>query len=175
MIAALLGGWLLGPRSRHPSPAPHFDPLSSLDPKSSYLKGVELVRAGRSLAALPYFRRALVMRPDLWQVHCDYAAALLNSELVVAPHRGIPRPISRSSWDRVVGAREAFERFDSAERLAASAADRAYVEHVRATVLGAWGFAWDALRDHRRAVQADPSRPELARALSALLDEMRVR
>ena len=175
VLAALLAWWLVRRPAPRPTPGPPTDALASLEAKHAYLEGVELVRANRSWQALPYFRHALALRPDLWQIHCDYAAALLNSEIDVARHRGILGPVSRSSWERAAGAREAFQRFASAETLAASPHDRAYVEHVRGTALGAWGLAWDAIRDHRLAASADPGRPELARSLSSLLAEMQMR
>src|SRR5262249_55406839 len=75
-----------------PAPLPHAssdsDALASLDAKQAYFTGVELNNRRHSSQSLPYFRRALALRPDLWQVHCDYAAALINAAVEARSSRG---------------------------------------------------------------------------------------
>jgi tetratricopeptide (TPR) repeat protein len=132
-------------------------PEMRLDAKASFLRGIELVRAGHHVDALPYFRHALDLRGDLWQVHSDYASALLNATIQVAPHRGVPGPVSRSSWERVSGIREAFEHLDTAERLAPEPRFRAMVLNLRSSLFSNWGLFWDAAVEYRRATDADPS------------------
>jgi tetratricopeptide (TPR) repeat protein len=123
---------------------------------TAYQTGVALARAGVHLGSLPYFRRALELRPDLWQVHCDYAASVLNSAIEVGALRGKPLPLSRSSIERVAGVHDAFAHLSQAERLATNPADRAYVVGLRARHLAMWGLGWDAFEDYRSAVGIEP-------------------
>ena len=139
-------------------PAAAADSLMTLDAKSAYLKGVDLVRGSRSSASLPYFRMALAQRPDLWQVHADYASALMNTAVEVAARRGISASFTRSTCERVALANEALERYASAEHLAPTPRDRAFVFRHRAASFAAWGFAWEAWEDQHRAAFEDAAR-----------------
>jgi len=148
-------GWRTIAR-RHPGVAP-ADSLQSIDPKAAYLEGVELVRHGHHVESLAWFRHALALRTDLWQVHADYASALLNSTIQVAPHRGLPGPATRSSWERMNAIREALEHLDRAEGLAREPSYQATVLYVRSTLYANWGLFWNSAVDHRDAGRLDPS------------------
>ncbi len=135
------------------------DPVATIDAKASYLEGVELVRSDRPHDALPYFRAALAQRPDLWQIHADYAAALMNAAVATMPRRGMLIPSVRSTPERVAFVTEASGRFDRAEVLAPTANDRAFVLRHRATALAAWGLTWDAgAYEHRAKFEESAAR-----------------
>jgi hypothetical protein len=155
LVAAL--AWSHAPRSASGA----HDPPAAMDARRAYLTGVDLSRASRHTASLPYFRRALGLRPDLWQVHCDYAAALINSVGEARPGIAPPRSITRSSWERVTMIREGLSELDHAERLAAAPLDSAYVIAIRAQALAIWGLSRDGLFEYRRAQRLDPGSTEL--------------
>src|SRR5258705_4879064 len=126
-LAAVLA-WSSAPRSAFGA----HDPAAAMDARQAYLAGVDLSRRSRHTESLPYFRRALGLRPDLWQVHCDYAAALINSVGEARPGVAAPRGVTRSSWERAAMIREGLSELDHAERQAARPLDRAYVIAIRA-------------------------------------------
>jgi hypothetical protein len=87
---------------------------------------------------------------------------LSNAAVEVAPRRGIPMAVSRSSWERVAMVREAFDQLALAERRIAQPRDRAYIARTRARVYAMWGFGWDAAGEFRAAAAADSSDGSLA-------------
>ena len=159
VVAVAVAARLSTPRRTAP-PAVADPALASTDARSMYLRGVELARAGRHRDALPFLRRALALRGDLWQVHLDLASVLFNSGLETRTLRGVEVPASRSSWERIAAAREALDHLRSAEALAAVPADRARVPDLRARRRSNWGLAWDALDDFRAAARVEPAARE---------------
>lgn len=146
--------WLLAPG--HTSGV--SEPPVPMDALRAYQTAVDLVKNhGRATESLPYFRRALDLRSDLWQVRCDYGAALMNAVGEALPGPGPTRSTTRSSWERAAMVHEALAELDRAERLAWAAADRAYVVAIRAQALALWGLSWNGLEEYARARQIDPS------------------
>ncbi len=141
--------------NRFAGPVAPADSLTALDARAAYLKGVDLVRGARSAASLLYFRMALAQRPDLWQIHADYASALMNTAVEVTSRRGVSAAVTCSTRERAALAREALERYASAEHLAPTPRDRAFVFRHRAASFAAWGLAWEAREDQRRAALED--------------------
>jgi hypothetical protein len=144
-----------------------------MDARQAYLTGVDLNNhLHSSTESLPYFRRALRLRPDLWQVHCDYAAALINSVSEARPGIGAPRSVTRASWERVAMIREGLDELDRAERLAATPPDSAYVIALRAQTFAIWGLSWEGLMEYGRAQRLDPESSVLRRRREQLLQIM---
>ena len=164
VLVAILGAWgairLRPHHDRTPVPA---DSLAAMDANTALLRGVGLSLDGRYTESLPFLRHALDLRSDLWEVHSDYGASLCNATVEVAFHRGILEPRSRSSWERAAMAREAWERFSNAERLAGTPGDAARPAQQRAKLLALWGLSWNALDDYRRASTLSPGSAPLAR------------
>ena len=77
----------------------------------------------------------------------------------MARHRGLPGPVSRSSWERLIAIREALDRLNSAQKLAQESRDRATVLSLRSNLYANWGLFWDSAVEHRRAVETNPSLP----------------
>jgi len=141
-------------------------PPDQMNARTAYETAVALARAGVHSGSLPYFQRALALRPDLWQVQCDYAASVLNAAIEVGEVRGRPAPLSRSSVERIAGVRDAFAHLAEAERLATSPADRAYVVELRARHLALWGLGWDAFDNYRRASEIEPGNGRIRNEMS---------
>ncbi|TMQ57618.1 MAG: hypothetical protein E6K72_03545 [Candidatus Eisenbacteria bacterium] len=129
-------------------------PPEGMDALQAYLAGVDLARLGQSSESLPYLHRALALRPDLWQVHCDYGAALINSVSEARPGRG--------------GTRR------RAERLASNSLDSAHVIAIRAHALAIWGLSWNGLAEYVRAQRLDSVSAELRGRKERLRRTMRI-
>jgi len=121
------------------------------------------MRLNQSSESLPYLRRALALRPDLWQVHCDYAAALINSVTEARPGLWTIRSVTRSSWERVAMIREGLSELDRAERLTRAPLDSAHVIAIRGQALAIWGMSWNGLAEYGRARRLDSASAELRR------------
>jgi tetratricopeptide (TPR) repeat protein len=134
------------------------DSLASFDAERAYLTGVYVLNhERRAVESLPYFRLAVALRPDLWQVHCDYAAALMDAVGEARPGPGATRSATRSSWERAAMIHEALAELDRGEPLASAPADRAHLVAIRAQTLAIWGLSWNALAEYERALQIDSS------------------
>jgi hypothetical protein len=173
LVAAAALAAALARSSAPPSASGTHDPAAALDARRAYLAGVDLSHRSRHSESLPYFRRALGLRPDLWQVHCDYAAALINSVGQARPGAVTPRSTTRSSWERAAMMREGLLELDHAERLAATPLDSAYVIAIRAQTLAIWGLSWDGLLEYSREERLDPASAELRRRHEQLRQIMR--
>jgi hypothetical protein len=160
--------------NRVPHERPGEEPLSRLAPAAAHDSALILGRAGRHEASLPYWRRALHGRADVsWEMHYNYAVALANTGFEIRERYGVPTPATRSSIERVAWMRAALAHLDTAERMAPTAAGRAAVIRMRAGRLQLWGLPWDAAVQMRRAREADPSQPDLARGADEYLGLMR--
>jgi len=160
--AVVLGGGTLffgwaARRTERPRGSSAPDSLARLSLKVTYQRGVDLAKTGAYARAMPYFRRVLALRGTAWHGHFDVACTLFNTTVERRVQRGRVMPMTRSSWERISAAREALERFDSAERLAPGAHEHAKVADMRARRLANWGLAWEALRDAGAAHALDPS------------------
>jgi hypothetical protein len=160
---------------RHRSEPAHApaDALAALDARQAYTTGVALMRHGNSQAGLPYLRHALALRPELWQVHTDYAAAELNTVADAREHRGLAGSVTRSSWERSEFIREALSELEEGARLAKTQPDRAYVIGLRAQFFATWGARWDGLALYAAALRMSPGSPALAANHHLLLVLMR--
>ena len=152
----LYGWWTLGGSGSHRPDA--SDPLASLDARAAYMRGVEWARHGQYVTALPYLRRAVALRGDVWVGHLDLGSVLFNSSVETRSHRGLVAPVTRSSWERVLAAREGLEHLADAERLAPTPSERAKALELEARRLSNWGLVWDALTGARRAASEPGSR-----------------
>ena len=150
-------------------------PPEGMDALQAYLAGVDLARLGQSSESLPYLHRALALRPDLWQVHCDYGAALINSVSEARPGRGgTRRSVTRSSWERAAMIHEGLSELDRAERLASNSLDSAHVIAIRAHALAIWGLSWNGLAEYVRAQRLDSVSAELRGRKERLRRTMRI-
>jgi hypothetical protein len=143
-----------------------------MDAKEAHQRGIALSSQGRHMESLPFFRRALVLRPDLWHVQFDYATGLANATVEVAPHRGIPGPVTRSSWERVAMMREAMMHIAAAETVAPDSGSKALSHHRLASLLASWELQWDALRGFQLATLAH-SAPRLREGFANQVARMR--
>jgi tetratricopeptide (TPR) repeat protein len=134
---------------------PAADTLAGMPPYDAYQRGLALGQMQRFAESLPYFRRALEVPPPAWQPYCDYAISLFHA--THETRHGVPtlRPVTRSSYERVAMIQEALSQLDVAERMAQTAADRAFVIALRARYFKVWGLAWDALSEYHRAASLD--------------------
>jgi len=163
---------LAGAVAAHAHGAP--DPTAGLDLATVNARSIALVQERRFVASLPYFRRELeLVRPDVWALHLDYAAALEGASLEGASRRGNAVPATRSTSERVALMRESLAQLDLASRLAPGARERARVAEARAHHLRVWGLVWDAAADYRQAVALDPKWGVVAERARAHLAELR--
>ena len=160
--------WMAAARDAVCAPDP-----ASMDARTAYLTGVDLTRTRRNAESLPYFHRALGLRPDLWQVHSDYGAALINSVSEARSVLGTAIGVTRSSWERVAMIQEGLLELDRAERLAATPLDSALIIATRAQVLAIWGLSWNGLVEYGRARRLDAASAELRRRTELLRSIMR--
>jgi tetratricopeptide (TPR) repeat protein len=147
------------------------DDLAGMDAVQAYRRATELTERHHAAESLPCFRRALELRPDVWQIRCDYAAALVNAAGEARPGPGRALGVNRSSWERAGLMHAALAELDRAERLAPAPADRAVVVGVRAQTLALWGMGWNGLAEYRRALELEPD-SEILRARSNQLERM---
>jgi hypothetical protein len=138
-----------------------LDPLGGMDAQAAYERGIALAQQGRHTESLVFLRHAVRTRPDLWQTQFDYGTALANSSVEIAPHRHLPGPVSRSSWERVAMMREAQEHLAGSEALAADARQHGLSIRRIGTLVGSWGLEWDAVRAFQLAMIADPASSDL--------------
>jgi len=153
--------WLAGRRPTAPEPPP-APPLLAGAIEDLYRRGRELLDEKRAAEALPLLRQAMQARPDLWQTHQSYAVALLNTSYDSRLHQGFPASVTRSSLERVAAAGEAIAELETAQRMAPTPRDLARARRLRAQLMGAWGFPWDAFVLYRQAQADDPSWTEPA-------------
>jgi hypothetical protein len=165
-------GWRYA-RHRDPPPPPETD-LSTLDPPRLIRRATELVTRGQSYAALPIYRRLLVLsaRKNA-SVHCAYAIAIYNSMFYSDSSAGSGRPVWRTSDTRVALMNECVSQLDSAIALAQSSRERAVYEVRLAIIQGVWGFQWEADDAFRRAALDDPSNASFTRMARENHDELR--
>lgn len=160
LLVAIGGTWLgLRLSGREGADRGHViaGPAAALSPEAAYGRAIELSRAGRFEASLPFFERALQgTPPEPWRIHYDYAGALYSVGLEERGRTGFSRPALRSSIERVALMRRALAELDVAERQAPTAHERAKVIHERAVRLQIWGFPWEAFVEMRRAQWTDP-------------------
>ena len=169
LLLAVAGVTACG-RASGPRPVESPDAIAGLDATQAYLTGVQLLNQRRqATASLPYFRRALTLRPDLWQIHHDYAAALLNAANEAQMKLGETRRVTRSSWEGVAMIHEALAEIDRAEALASLPSDRAHAIAMRAQALAVWGMSWNGLAEYWRAQKLDPASNELRGRRAQLL------
>jgi hypothetical protein len=161
--------WWIGGRGRS-SPADRG--LDTPAAQQAYRRGLDAVHQGRYLESLPDFRAAAAARPDLWDLHHDYASALLNAVHQGHVHLGHAEFVLRSSYERVGLLREGLAQLAVAERLARDPHDRALVYRTRAQILRAWGLNWNAFVDYRSSQWADTTWDESARMADAFADLM---
>jgi hypothetical protein len=152
MLAAVL--WLCA-AARDARCAP--DAIEGTSAVHAYGRATELVERHRSAESLPWFRRALALRPEVWPIRCDYAAALVNAALEARPGPGRALGVNRSSWERAGLIHAALAELDRAEALAVLPADRAVVAGVRAQTLALWGLGWNSVAEYRRASGLEPT------------------
>ena len=150
--------------ARNPlSPPPaSADSLDAMTAQDAYMRGVAFTRRNLPVQALPYFRRALALRPDLWQVHSDYAATLLNAMGQSRATRGVGGPSTRSSRERVDMIRDALGHLEQAESLTRTPEDHVTVLGTKARFYSNWGLAWESLLVFRQARALAPGVPEVA-------------
>ena len=169
-VAGLLAvAWWVGGRGHSP-PASH--PLDTPAAQAAYRRGLDAAHDGRYLESLPDFRAAAEARPDLWNLHHDYASALLNAVHQGHLHLGHAEFVLRSSYERVRLLQEGLAQLDDAARLARDPHDRAQVYRTRAQILRAWGLTWNAFLDYRTSQWADTTWRESARMADAFTDLM---
>ena len=144
-----------------------------MDASTAYATGVALAKRDDYRLSLPYLRRARALRGDLWQIHADYASALMNSIGERRSRRGVPRAATRSSYERVSTVLEAQRDLDEAERLAARREDMTRVLQLRAQTCQHWGLDWNAFDEFGRAQRVEPGRREWRDAANRLLGLMR--
>ncbi len=155
------------------SPA-EADPLVGMSTEEALWTALELNRAGRDAASLPYFRRAL--HDDAvtdWQVHYNYGTALYNATLQIELRNGVPTYVVRSSWERIALVREAVRQLSLAEGRTHTARERATARAAYAQMVWLWGMPWDAFVAYRQAYSADPANQDLAVRGDGLMDLIR--
>lgn len=167
-LVAILG--LLAQRGRR---AASDRPLEAPAADRAYQRGLAAVRDGHYLESLPDFRAAAEARPDQWNMHHDYAAALLNAVHQGRSHLGHSGFVLRSSFERVRFVHEGLARLDAAEALARDPRHRAMVHLTRAQILKAWGLPWNAFVDYRASQWADTSSRRAARVAVTFMDLMK--
>ena len=128
----------------------------------AYGRALELAAAGRYLESIPNFRAAKEARPDIWDLHHNYASALLNAAHEGRPHLGRLEFVMRSSIERVALLREGLAELDSAARLVRDPRGRAQIHRTRAQILKAWGLAWNAFENYRAGEWSDTTWTESA-------------
>ena len=144
--------WLWKPAP--PPPAPRH-PADTMDGQTAWSTGFRLVQAGRYTQAIPYYRRAARL-VDVWQSHFNLAAALMNAAHETHRHLDVLEPALRSSFERQDAVREAFREMDRCDAATKPAAEQAFVLRERARIYLVWGLPVDALREARRAADAEP-------------------
>ena len=160
LVLAGAGWWVAGRKSAPPPPA--APPPIAGRIEDIYSRARLLLAQKRPADALPLLRHAVRARPDLWQIHQSYAVALLNTSYDSRLHRGFPASVTRSSIERVAAASEAVSELETAQRMAVTPRERAGAQRLRAQLMGAWGFPWDAFILYRQAHTVDPSWDEPA-------------
>lgn len=155
-------------RSAHLSEAP--SPAAGMSLAQVNERAAGLVREGRSLESLPFFRRQFELldaegytAPNLWAAHRDFASALHNAALETGPNG----PATRSSFERVALLREAFAELATAESLVANGDGRAVVGEDAAQTLWFWGFPRDGWRVLERTVEVLPRESPRSGAVAA--------
>ena len=157
-----------------PRPAAEVaDPLTGLDAEQALSTGKLLGRQGQASASLPYFRRAIGLVPDRWELRRDYAAALFDAVSEARPSLRVAQSVTRSSWERAAMLHEGLAQLDRAERLAPTAADRAQVIAFRGLAVANWGLNWNGLEEYGRAGQLAPGWTELHKHGAELARVMR--
>jgi tetratricopeptide (TPR) repeat protein len=158
-LAAVVLVWLTIGRRRVPDPARPPDLRAA---EQAYRRGLGLAAAGRYLESVPDFRVAVEARPEVWNLHHDYASALLNAAHEGRPHLGRAEFRMRSSIERVALLRQGLAELDAAARLVRDARGRAQIHRTRAQILKAWGLAWNAFENYRASEWADTTWTESA-------------
>src|SRR5437867_9736165 len=128
--------WLVRGHAPHEPAAVAPDPAAGLDPRSAFVRALDLGTRGRHTESIPFFRRALDGGPvPSWLLHRDLAAALQNSAIEVRSLGPLSAPVTRASVERVAMIREALHEFDEAESLAPDAVARAKIAVLRGRLL----------------------------------------
>jgi hypothetical protein len=151
--AALAAVWALRGTARRS--AGGTDPIASLSAESAYVCAVESTMAGRSLASLPYYRRAERAAPaDIRVLHWNLASALYHSGFET---RAGGSPAMRSSVERVALMREALVEMQRAHALPGTPQERAASLDEFADMMHAWGLPWEAFTLYNQAEAAEPT------------------
>jgi hypothetical protein len=165
-LAAVTAALLRWARVEDPSPPP-----APQDPRAAYQAALARVAEGRFHESLPWFREALRGAPDLWRIHHDYAASLLNAAHESRERQRVLGFVARGSPERVTLVREALEHLARAERLGGGEPGAvAQARRTRAQAMRAWGFPWEAFAAYRQAEWADSGAAGRADALMELLE-----
>jgi tetratricopeptide (TPR) repeat protein len=157
-------------RSRAPARA-HTAGPAALPPSEAYRQAMQLTRLERYRESIPLFASALNGAPtDFWEIHYNYAAALVDLSLNYESREQHRVQSTASSVERVQLLAEAIRQLSLAAKLAPMGPSRALVLARRSNTFAVWGFPWESLISLRQAEQADPSQITLARQSDALLD-----
>jgi hypothetical protein len=158
-VLLLLGGaravltlWRNG-RTAAPRPAPAVaDRAAGMSMIEAATEAARLNGAGRAYESLPYYRRvAPEIPPARLDFGLEFATALQLASLQA----------SARSEVRVRLMRECLDELARTERAVRRPRDRARVIVARAFFLRIWGFPTDAVAELHRALETDPSYPDL--------------
>ncbi len=164
-MASGLGLWALR-LALAPHPAAATDPIERLSASDAFAAGLRLGGAGRHLASLPYFRRAVRQAPDSWTARENFASTLYNGAQEARSHLGKDEPATRSSVERMEMIEESFRQTDTAATLTGDPHDQALIVYQQGQAFHTFGLVIDGLVEFRKAAAFDPSSATLTRAVS---------
>ena len=170
VLVLLAGGAFATRMGRHPRGAETTGVAANLSAQEAYARAVALASRLQYRESLPYFEAATARAPrEFWELHYNYAAALLSvtRQYEERAHRQVA--VSHSSVERVRLMHEAIRQLTLAAPLAPAGAARAKVLKERSNAFAVWGFPWESLISLRQAQQAAPGEPEIERQAEALL------
>jgi hypothetical protein len=168
---AALAWWRLAPRGPAAPPSGTLpDSIARLEPYPAYQRATRLGEQRDFAASLPYFQQALSVPPSAWEPYCAYGTSLFHATHQVRVHRGVQQPVTRSSWERVALMNEAARQLDTAERLARTPKEQAFVIAAHAQQVGVWGMPWNAVSEYVRAAVGAPGERLHAGAYLARLE-----
>jgi hypothetical protein len=154
-------------RSARPGAAPPAraaDPAAGMSVVEAAGNAARLYRADRAYESLPYYRRVSPeIAPGRLDFRLEFATALEHASLQAAVE----------SEERVHLMLECMDQLARTESAVERPRDRARVIVARAFFLRVWGFPMDAVAELHRALETDPTYPDLATTVRLM--ERRVR
>lgn len=155
-----------------PKPAALTERLPGQSDEALYGEALRLQRAGMHLESVPYFRAAVVLHPEVAQLHVEYGQSLHNAAIETDLSHGFVRFVVSNSLDRAALVREALVEMRRAVELASDPGERAYALFILARTESMLGLPADALLHLRQSQALGPGIPLLVEQIRAAELEM---